>query len=287
MSNMRYYVVMTAYNEAEFIEKTLHSLVNQTFLPNKLVVVNDNSTDTTAQIVEQFSNQFEWIQLIHHTSTQEHLPGAKVIQAFNKGLSTLDDGYDFIVKVDADLIFPTHYFETIQNTLASNPKIGMAGGFAYIQKNEGWILEQLTDRDHIRGAFKAYRKSCFIAINGLKTSMGWDTVDELLAQYYGWRVVTIPELQVKHLKPTGARYDKKSRLSQGEAFYKLGYGWVLTTIASIKLALRKKKISLFLDYMEGFWKAQKAQKPMLVNEDQAKFIRKYRWNKIHQKIFKI
>lgn len=284
---MRYYVIMTAYNEADFIEKTLLSLVKQSFLPKKLVVVDDHSTDGTASIVEKFTKQFSWIELVRHISTQEHLPGAKVIQAFQKGLSTLDADYDFIVKIDADLIFPTHYFETIRNVFESNSKIGMAGGFAYIQKDDTWVLEQLTDQDHIRGAFKAYRKSCFETIGGLKTSMGWDTVDELLARYNGFDVVTISSLQVKHLKPTGARYDKKSRLSQGEAFYKLGYGSILTSIASMKLAIRKNKISLFIDYMEGYWKAKINQETMLVSADQAKFVRSFRWKKIKQKIFNV
>ena len=281
---MRYYVIMTAYNEADFIEKTLLSMVKQSFLPKKLVVVDDHSTDITASIVEKFAKQFPWIELVRHLSTQEHLPGAKVIQAFQKGLSTLDADYDFIVKIDADLIFPTHYFETIRNVFESNSKIGMAGGFAYIQKEDTWVLEQLTDQDHIRGAFKAYRKSCFEAIGGLKTSMGWDTVDEWLARYYGFDVVTIPSLQVKHLKPTGARYDKKSRLLQGESFYKLGYGSILSGIASMKLAIRKNKISLFIDYMEGYWKAKINKETMLVSPEQAKFVRNFRWNKIKQKI---
>ena len=66
----------------------------------------------------------------------------------------------------------------------SDDTIGMAGGFAYINKNDNWILENLTDKDHIRGAFKAYRKATFIQIGGLKSAMGWDTVDELLCKFY-------------------------------------------------------------------------------------------------------
>jgi glycosyltransferase involved in cell wall biosynthesis len=281
---MHYYMVMTAYNEADFIEKTLHSIINQTFLPKKMVVVNDNSTDETEEIVTEFCLKYDWIQLINRTSSEEHLPGAKVIQAFNQGLAVLDNAYDFIVKADADLIFPENYFKTIREIFETQTDIGMLGGFAYIEKENQWLLEHLTDADHIRGAFKAYRKSCFENIGGLKASMGWDTVDELLAKFYGWKVVTIPELHVKHLKPTGQRYDQKSRFLQGEAFYKLGYGWTLTLIASSKLAFRKKKLSLILDYMQGFWKAQRKQITQLVNEEQAQFIRNYRWKKIKQKL---
>lgn len=115
--------------------------------------------------------------------------------------------------------------------------------------------------------------------------MGWDTVDELLCKFYNWKVVTDTSLHVKHLKPTGANYNKTARYKQGEAFYTLGYGFIITAIASTKLAMMKKKPLLFLDYIKGFWKAKAAKTPLLVTEEQAKFIRKYRLKKMKEKLF--
>ena len=282
---MNYYIVIPAHNEEKFIALTLESLVHQSILPKKVVIVNDNSTDNTAEIVVAFAEKHPWISLINKTSEAIHLPGSKVIQAFQKGLEALDDNYDFIVKADADLIFPKNYFETIISHFKADAKIGMAGGFAYIEKNGDWILENLTDKDHIRGAFKAYRKECFQQIGGLKPAMGWDTVDELLSKFYHWKVITDASLKVKHLKPTGANYNKTARYKQGEAFYTLGYGFLITAIASAKLAMMKKKPSLFIDYINGFWKAKSAKKPLLVNDEQAKFIRNYRLQKMKAKLF--
>lgn len=282
---MNYHIVIPTYNEEKFVRLTLQSLVEQTVLPNKVVVVNDNSTDKTAEIVLAFAEDYPFISLVHKASEAIHLPGSKVIQAFQKGLETLDDNYDFIVKADADLIFPTNYFETIISHFKSDDKIGMAGGFAYIEKNGNWILENLTDKDHIRGAFKAYRKECFQQIGGLKPAMGWDTVDELLCKFYNWKVVTDETLKVKHLKPTGANYNKTARYKQGEAFYTLGYGFFITFIASLKLAMRKGKPLLFIDYLYGFWKAKSSKKSLLVTTEQAKFIRNYRLKKMKEKLF--
>ncbi|GGD32276.1 glycosyltransferase [Flavobacterium orientale] len=282
---MKYYIIIPTYNEEKFISLTLQSLVEQSFLPSKVVVVNDGSTDKTEEITQSFTEKYSFISLVNATSEAIHLPGSKVIQAFQKGLETVDDNYDFIVKADADLIFPPNYFETISKHFQSDEQIGMVGGFAYIQKNNEWILENLTDKDHIRGAFKAYRKACFEQIGGLKPAMGWDTVDELLCKFYNWKVVTDETLKVKHLKPTGANYNQASRFKQGEAFYSLGYGFWITTIASLKLALLKKKPFLFFDYLQGFWKAKIAKKPLLVTPKQAKFIRKYRWKKMKSKVF--
>ena len=281
---MNYYIVIPAHNEEAFIALTLQSLTKQTLLPAKVVVVDDNSTDKTSEIVQEFASKHPFIDLVKKTSEAIHLPGSKVIQAFHKGYETLDENYDVIVKLDADLILPANYFETIITIFKSDLKIGMAGGFAYIEKNGDWILENLTDKDHIRGAFKAYRKECFLQIGTLKPAMGWDTVDELLCKFYDWKVVTDASLKVKHLKPTGANYNKTARYKQGEAFYSLGYGFLITAIASAKLAMLKKKPFLFFDYIKGFLKAKTAKKPLLVTEEQARFIRSYRLKKMKEKL---
>jgi glycosyltransferase involved in cell wall biosynthesis len=282
---MKYYIIIPAYNEAAFITLTLQSLVAQTVLPSKIIVVNDNSTDKTEEIVSSFSEKFPFITLVNKKSDAIHLPGSKVIQAFHEGEKHIDDHYDILVKVDADLIFPNNYFGTIIKHFQSNSKIGMVGGFCYIEKNGDWILENLTDKDHIRGALKAYKKETYKQIGGLKPSMGWDTVDELLCKFYNWKVVTDESLHVKHLKPTGASYTKSARYKQGEAFYSLGYGLFITVIASLKLASRKGKPLLFIDYILGFWKAKSSGKPLFVSREQAKWIRSYRWQKMKEKLF--
>lgn len=283
---MKYYIIIPAYNEEAFMALTLQSLVNQTVLPTKIVVVNDNSTDKTAEIVSAFSEKHPFITLVSKKSDAIHLPGSKVIKAFQEGEKHIDDNYDIIVKVDADLIFPKNYFETIINHFQSDASVGMAGGFCYIEKNSHWVLENLTDKDHIRGALKAYRKAAYKQIGGLKPAMGWDTVDELLCKFYNWKVVTNETLHVKHLKPTGANYNKAARYKQGEAFYSLGYGFFITTIASIKLASRKGKPFLFVDYVMGFLKAKFSKKTPFVTTEQAQWIRNYRWQKMKAKLFK-
>lgn len=282
---MNYYIVIPAHNEEEFISLTLESLVSQTLLPKKVIIVNDNSTDSTAEIVQAFAKDNPFITLVEKKSSAIHLPGSKVIQAFQKGFETLDENYDVIVKLDADLIFPNNYFETITKHFNSDPTIGMVGGFCYIEKNGEWVLENLTDKDHIRGALKAYRKETFKQIGGLKPQMGWDTVDELLCKFYNWKVVTDASLKVKHLKPTGANYNKTARYKQGEAFYTLGYGFWITSIASAKLSFMKKKPLLFFDYIQGFLKAKSEKKPLMVTAEQAKFIRNYRLKKMKEKLF--
>jgi len=282
---MNFCIIIPAHNEEQSIGFTLESLVNQTLLPQEIIIVNDNSTDNTKNIVEDWSKKYSFIKLVNSTSSTLHLPGSKIINAFYKGFEVANKNYDVICKFDADLIFPSNYIETLATHFENNSKLGMVSGFCYINKKGHWILEDLTRKDHIRGALKAYRKQCFDDIGGLKPSMGWDTVDELLSKFYGWELYTDDTLHVKHLKPTGASYNKKSKYLQGEAMYKMRYGFVLMFISALKLAYKKRSFSLFIDYVSGYFYAIKNNSKQLVSKEQGKFIRALRWKGILSKLF--
>ena len=280
---MRFYIVIPAHNEADFIGSTLQSLINQSLRPTKIVVVDDHSSDKTAEIVTDLSKQHPWISLVSNTSSEEHLPGGKIISAFYKGYDSLDSEYDVICKFDADVIFPQNYLETLAQHYTNNTKLGMVAGHCYIEKQGQWVLENLTSKDHIRGGLKAYKKACFSDIGGLKKSMGWDTIDELLALYYGWEFETDASLQVKHLKPTGANYNKSAKYLQGTALYKMRYGFVLAFLSGLKLAYKKRRIFLLWNYILGYIKAAYQNEVFLIDKEQGAFVRAYRWKNIKLK----
>ena len=113
--------------------------------------------------------------------------------------------------------------------------------------------------------------------------MGWDTIDELLALYHQWEFETDASLHVKHLKPTGANYNKRAKYLQGTALYKMRYGFALAFLSALKLAYKKRRITLLWDYILGYIKASKKNEPFLINEDQGAFVRAYRWKNIKRK----
>ncbi|MCR9182478.1 MAG: glycosyltransferase [Flavobacteriaceae bacterium] len=282
---MNFYIIIPAHNEEAFISQTIESLLNQTLLPKQLVVVDDHSTDATAKVVSSYAEKFPFIRLVKTTSEDKHLPGSKVVNAFYKGFETLDDDYDIICKFDADLIFPENYLKKIAEIFNENPKCGMAGGLLFIEKNKKWIYENISSKDHLRGPIKAYNKACFKSIDGLKKSIGWDTVDVLLAKFFQWDVIINENLKVKHLKVTGQKYNKSARYKQGETLYKLRYGIVLTLIASLKACILRNRPGLFFDYLKGYYSAKEKNKTFLVSQEQGKFIRNLRWTNIKRKLF--
>ncbi|MFK5973730.1 MAG: glycosyltransferase family A protein, partial [Flavobacteriaceae bacterium] len=246
---MQYYIIIPAHNEEAFLALTLTSVMNQSLRPKKVIVVNDNSTDATETIINRYIAKDSLFEKLNTLSTTAHMPGSKVIDAFDKGLKKLDQDYDFIVKLDADIILPIDYFEKIAYIFKGRPKVGIAGGFIYEKDGEEWKRNHPMNKDHVRGAFKAYSRNCFKAIGGLKNAMGWDTVDELLAQYQGYEIFTDDALKAKHLRPTGNAYNAKAKLLQGKAMYTMRYGFLITLIASLKMAWKQQKKNSFFDNM--------------------------------------
>lgn len=283
--DLEYYIVIPAHNEEDFLGQCLQSILKQSLVPKKIVVVNDHSTDGTEQLIDRFLAKNKAIIKVNAASSAAHLPGSKVVNAFGKGLAKLDEDYDFLVKLDADVVLPEHYFERIGMIFKTHPEVGIAGGFIFEQDGNGeWLRNHPMDNDHVRGAFKAYSKACFKAIGGLREAMGWDTVDELLARYHGFEVQTDPELKVKHLRPTGNAYNAKARLMQGEAMHAMRYGFVLTLIASLKMSWKHRKPGPLFYNIKGFLIAKKQGDAYIVSKEEGMFIRKLRWNNIKKKL---
>src|SRR5215469_3579447 len=108
---MRYILISPARNEAAFIGKTLDSMVRQTVLPQRWVIVDDGSTDQTAQIVKQYADQFDWITLLQRPK-RAHRSFAGKVDAFNVGLDSVRSlAFDVIGNLDTDLSFDPDYLE--------------------------------------------------------------------------------------------------------------------------------------------------------------------------------
>jgi len=279
---MRFGIVIPAHNEGDILALTLDSLLNQHYPAHQIIVVDDNSSDNTAKVLAAYCAKYPQVKQLYRSSSAYRLPGAKIVQAFYAGLPLLEQ-VEVICKFDADLIFPPDYLQKLHQYYTQHPKLGMCGGVCSIEKQGKWLREELTDKNHLRGALKSYRRECFEDISGLRQAMGWDTVDELLAQYYGWEVLVDNTLQVKHLRLTASRYNSQTQYMQGGMFYRLRYGMILSFLASAKLAYKKQSFRLFWDYIKGYFKAKKGKQDFLVTPEEGKWIRAYRWRNIKKK----
>ena len=294
---MKFLIIIPAHNEENNISFCLESLKKQNFQDFVCMIVNDGSTDRTAEIVNNFKNQDSRFRVLD-LETSEHSPGAKVVRTFDKGLQALDwKDFDVVCKYDADIVFPTNYLEKINQTFETNPKAGIVSGLVYIKKyksnseiknlrnanenwldfsnkNNEWTFENLSSKNHVRGPIKAYRKECFEDMNGLRTVLGWDNLDILLAKKHGWDVVTIKDLWVKHLRPTAYKYKSQKAEKLGQYFYNIGLSLPLAIISSAKSSFKNRSAKEFFITINSFLKQKERQN---LSTEEIKFIRNLRW----------
>ncbi|MCU0405872.1 MAG: glycosyltransferase family 2 protein, partial [Ignavibacteriaceae bacterium] len=222
MNTVKYVLITAAKNEELYIEKTILSILNQTIIPEKWVIVSDGSTDRTNNIVEQYCNKYIFIDFIALSPNKERNFGSKV-NALNKALKKLEGmEFDFIGNLDADVTLDKSYYEKVFRKFQSNPKLGIAGGIILDCVGEKELPQNIS-LNSVAGAIQVFRKECFDKIGNYIPFKygGEDAYMEIMARMLGWDVQTLAELKVLHHRPTGTGMGSlsKANLRSGKMFY--------------------------------------------------------------------
>jgi biofilm PGA synthesis N-glycosyltransferase PgaC len=230
-----YVIVSPVRNEERNLEATIGSVAQQTMLPVRWVIVDDGSTDRTSKILEQAARAHPWVSTVHRPDRGYREPGGGVVAAFYDGYDQLQSAdWQFLVKLDGDLLLPADYFEKCLEEFRQYPKLGIGGGALYHIENGARVIES-NPRFHVRGATKIYRRECWEAIGGLHKAPGWDTLDEAKAQMLGWSTWTFSEPRGLHLRPTGAADGPwRDAVKNGRANYVSGYHPAFMVLKCIK-----------------------------------------------------
>ena len=219
-----YALITPARNEAQYIERTIQSVISQTLLPVKWVIVNDGSTDGTADIVSKYVASHSWIEIIEMPPREErHFAGkAFAVSAGQRRLVGLN--YDAIGNLDADVSFESDYFEFLMQKFAENPKLGVAGT-SFVEGELRYNYE-LVGIEHVAGMCQIFRRECFEAIGGysaVKTG-GIDLMAVLSARAKGWETRTFLEKSFVHHRTQGGALHTglRGRWYMGRKDYLLG-----------------------------------------------------------------
>ncbi len=283
----KYVIITPARDEEAFIEKTIQSIINQTIQPVRWIIVNDNSTDKTNDIVERYTVEYRFIQLITITQSGERHFGNKV-RAFNRGVSetsTLE--YQYIGNLDADISLEKDHFERLLGEFAADPKLGIAGGMVSTNV-DGQFISQNVALDSVAGAVQLFRKECFEQIGGyLPLPLGGvDAAAEIMARMKGWKVRTFPGLYVREHRRTGTAKANvlRARLREGRRFYSLGYNWWFFGLRCLYRSIERPRLIGSGAAIVGFALGMLRQEPVVLGPDVVRFLRTEQRLKVLRKL---
>ncbi|MEV6174190.1 glycosyltransferase [Streptomyces sp. NPDC051954] len=189
-------VLVPAYNEEVGIESTVLSLLDSTHQQLQIVVIDDGSTDRTAEIAEGIGD-----------------PRVEVIRKPNEGkAAALNTGlahtrHDIVVMVDADTVFEPDAVQRLIQPLAhaavgavsGNTKVGNRRGllarWQHLEYVFGFNLDRrmfevLECMTTVPGAIGAFRRDAVLGVGGLSEDTLAEDTDLTMALWRaGWRVL--------------------------------------------------------------------------------------------------
>lgn len=221
------YVLLTAaHNEEAHIEGTILSVLMQTVLPMRWVIVSDNSSDRTDEIIRDYARQQDFIDFLRVTRPPGYSFAAKnlALREAYKRLQGVE--YRFIGVLDADILLEPSYFQELLRRMDEDRSLGIAAGFVYEEVDGRFQSRNYNRIDSVAHAGQLVRRECYETIGGyaiLKFG-GEDTHATVSARMKGWQARSLPDLKIYHQRQTATVGGELHGLfRQGQMDYHLGY----------------------------------------------------------------
>ena len=227
--NLKYALITPAWNEERHLPELIRSVVSQTVIPVRWVIVSDGSTDKTDDIVRSYGERHPWIVLLRRErTTGRHFAGkAQAVNAGYESLKALD--FDLVGNLDADITLPPDYYQFLVGKFMEMPELGVAGTpFVEDASNPTThsYSSSFADLTHVSGACQFFRRSCFEEIGGYTPVKegGIDWVAVTTARMRGWTTRTFVEKTCFHHRTMGTadRSPLRARFRHGREEYLVG-----------------------------------------------------------------
>jgi len=223
--SLTYVLITPARNEEAHIEKTIQSVVSQTILPQKWVIVSDGSTDSTDDIVNKYTPKHDWIELLQMPEHRDRNFAAKS-HCVNSGYQAVKDyDFGFVGNVDADISFGKDFFENLLDKFDKWPELGV-GGTHYTEGTFHSFKDSYINVNHVNGQCQLFRRECFEKIGGylpIKDG-GIDWIAVTTARMKGWKTYSFGDRTYTHHRKMGTASSNvlKARFHYGKKDYLFG-----------------------------------------------------------------
>jgi biofilm PGA synthesis N-glycosyltransferase PgaC len=274
-----YLLISPCRDEAQYMRQTLDTVVAQTVLPARWVIVDDGSTDETPQILAEYAAKYPWITVLTRQNRGHRAVGPGVIDAFYAGYETIaPEEFEFVCKLDLDLRLPPRYFEILIQRMQANPRIATCSGKAYVEDGDRLVNEGHGDETSL-GMTKFYRTSAFAAMGGFVREVMWDGIDCHRCRMMGLIACSWdePHLRFVHLRPMGSSQQSiyTGRMRHGYGQYYMGTGFLYVLASAIK-KIPEKPYALGAAYMLWGWLKSALQRiPRYNDMEFRQFLRAY------------
>lgn len=146
MDNYLISIIVPIYNNEQFLNRCIRSIVNQSYSNLEIILINDGSTDQTPNICDKFAGQDERIKVIHKENDG-------VAIARNTGLDIAAG--DYITFVDSDDYIKEDFCETLlENAIKYNADIVQCGYYRASEKGKV-LSENKLNFDIIEGSYNS------------------------------------------------------------------------------------------------------------------------------------
>jgi biofilm PGA synthesis N-glycosyltransferase PgaC len=210
MSNsLRLLVIVPFRDEAEHLPALLASIEAQRRPPDELLLIDDGSTDGSAECAARFAAAHRYARFERRPARRrepDRLADAQAFRAFIWGLERAGTQWDVAAKVDADVCLSVSLFAEMERRFFDEPRLGMSGAYLSQVGPDGVLRRQRCPADHVEGPTRFYRRACLEQISPIPAILGWDTIDETRARMRGWRTraIELPTGDPVHLRRMGS-----------------------------------------------------------------------------------
>jgi glycosyltransferase involved in cell wall biosynthesis len=261
------------------MRETLDTVVAQSILPTKWIIVDDGSTDESLDILKRYADLYPWIEIVRRENRGHRAVGPGVIDAFYAGYRTVNTGdYDYLCKLDLDLRLPPRYFELLIRKMEDDPAIATCSGKAYIEADGDLVAEQHGD-DTSLGMTKFYRIERFEAIGGFVREVMWDGIDCHKCRMHGWKACSWdePDLRFVHLRPMGSSQQSVyvGRMRHGYGQYFMGTGFLYMFVSAASRVLQKPYLIGSMAMLWGWMRSALRGAPRYEDAAFRRFLRHY------------
>ena len=280
--NRTYLLISPGRNEAAYMRNTLDSVIAQSVRPAKWVIVDDGSTDESPAILAEYAAKHDWIQIVTRKDRGIRAVGPGVIEAFYAGYDSIDpNDYEYVCKLDLDLILPPRYFEELMSRMEADPRIATCSGKSYIHLDGEFVSERHGDAETSIGATKFYRRACFQALGGFVREVMWDGIDVHSCRMMGWQACSwdVPDLRFTHLRPQGTSHKGwvTGRMRHGFGQYYMGTSPVYMLANAVNRFSEKPYVLAGLAMLWGYVWSALQRKPRYDNPEFRRFLRHWQW----------